>query len=242
MEWMAGVTIQLKPFVRQLWAAIYADGANKHQVYEQQVHVALTWITALLQNRSRLMATRWLRPPSIQAAIVCDASPTGGGAAIYFLPANLSITLETLAKITPMAWAARRWTAQDELAAGGWIGDPGSQARWEAYAAISTFMLWKKPLFAAKGPITVVGDALGVLFGTTALHSKDVQINRLFMELALILAPTGRSVEAIHVWSEDNALADELSRLPHEFAKPPRELEGIQRTAWPDNLPWQIAL
>ena len=70
MEWMAGVTIQLKPFVRQLWAAIYADGANKHQVYEQQVHVALTWITALLQNRSRLMATRLLRPPSTQAAIV----------------------------------------------------------------------------------------------------------------------------------------------------------------------------
>ena len=134
----------------------------------------------------------------------------------------------------------QRWAAQDELAAGGWIGDPGSQARWEAYAAISTFMLWNKPLFAAKGPITVVGDAIGVLFGTTALHSKDIQINRLFMELALILAPTGRAIEAIHVWSEDNALADQLSRLPHESAKPPRELEGIRRTVWPDNLPWQI--
>ena len=139
-----------------------------------------------------------------------------------------------------MAWAARRWTAQDELAAGGWIGDPGSQARWEAYAAISAFMLWNKPLFAAKGPITVVGDTLGVLFGATALHSKDVQINKLFMELALILAPTGRSIEAIHVWSEHNALADQLSRLPDETAEPPGELRGVMRTAWLDDLPWQI--
>ena len=111
MEWMAGVTIQLKPFVRQLWAAIYAKGANRHQIYEQQVHFALTWITALLADKSRLMATRYLQPPSTQAVIVCDTSPTGGGAAVYFMPANIELSLKTLAATTPLAWAARRWTA-----------------------------------------------------------------------------------------------------------------------------------
>ena len=236
---MAGVTIQLKPFVRQLWAAIYSKGADDHHVYEQQVHVALTWIYTLFKDRSKMLATRFLHPPSTQVALVCDASPTGGGAAIYFLNADIKINLETLAKERPMAWMARSWTEADEYYADTVIGNPGSQARWEAYAAICAFKIWARPIFEARGDMTIVGDALGVLFGTTALHSKDTHINKLFMELALVLAPTGRTVDAIHVWSEDNALADRLSRLTADDELP-REVKGVRRTAWPEHLKWQI--
>ena len=171
--------------------------------------------------------------------MVCDASPTGCGAAIYFLNAAISIDLQSLAAATPWAWMARRWTTYDENVAQGWIGDPGSQARWEAYAAISAVMLWSKAIFAARGTLTIVGDALGVLFGTSALHSKDVHINRLLMELALVLAPTGRTLEAIHVWSEDNGLADQLSRMkPNDQI--PAELRDVSRTTWLETILWRI--
>ena len=61
------------------------------------------------------------------------------------------------------------------------------------------------------------------------------------MELALVLAPTGRALEAIHVWSEDNELADRLSRLTdHTVANIPPELCEVTRTVWPDALQWRI--
>ena len=141
---MADVTIQLKPFVRQLWAAIYSKGADRHRVYEQQVHVTLTWIYTLFKDRSKMMATRFLQPPSTQAAIVCDTSPTGGGAAVYFMSADIGVKLKTLAEQKPMVRAAKRWTTTDEYYADALIGVPGSQARWEAYAAISALIILVK--------------------------------------------------------------------------------------------------
>ena len=86
----------------------------------------------------------------------------------------------------------------------------------------------------------MIGDALGVLFGTATLASKDTHINRLMMDLALILAPRGQAIEAVHVWSEDNALADALTRMQVD-AEPPAQLRGIKRSGWPDDLPWKIA-
>ena len=241
LEWMAVVTVQLKPFVRQIWAAIYAKGPDEHTVYEQQVHVALVWVAALVEDRTHMHAIRHFNPPALQAVVVCDASPFGGGAALYFLNPAMQINLDTLAAATPWVWAARRWVRHDEDVAQGWIGEPGSQARWEAYAAVAVIRLWSKVIFAASGGLTVVGDALGVLFGASALHSKDSHINKLFMELALILAPTGRCVEAIHVWSEDNELADKLSRLTGESEDEiPTSLLQVSRTVWSATTDWKI--
>ena len=106
VEWMAGVTIQLKPFVWQLWAAMFSKGADHHRVYEQQVHGVLTWIHTLFKDRSKMMATRFLQPPSTQTVIVCDASPTGGGAVVYFIEASMEVDLKMLASQAPMAWMA----------------------------------------------------------------------------------------------------------------------------------------
>ena len=61
------------------------------------------------------------------------------------------------------------------------------------------------------------------------------------MELVLILAPTGRCVEAIHVWSEDNELADKLSRLTGESEDEiPTSLLQVSRTVWNTTTDWKI--
>ena len=57
---------------------------------------------------------------------------------------------------------------------------------------------------------------------------KDVVVNALYMEMALLFAPHGAELSAIHVWSENNVLADTISRLdegavlPALLAKVPR--------------------
>jgi hypothetical protein len=50
--------------------------------------------------------------------------------------------------------------------------------------------------------------------------SADPFINLLCMELALLFAPHGSELEAVHLWSENNHIADALSRL-HEGAALP---------------------
>ena len=72
-----------------------------------------------------------------------------------------------------------------------------------------------------------------MLSGAAKFRSKDPLINKVFMELALLVAPRGATLEAMHVWSEENRLADFLSRiaddsatLPEILAKVPRNLCG----------------
>jgi len=77
--------------------------------------------------------------------------------------------------------------------------------------------------------LVAVGDALGMLHGAAKFKSKDPGINLLFMELALIFAPSGASIETLHIWSEENSLADALSRLD-EGAALPLMLTKVPRT------------
>ena len=76
---------------------------------------------------------------------------------------------------------ATQWNNEDERRTQAWIADPGGQARWEAYAAVAAIRRWAKPELEARGGLTVVGDALGVLFGASVLRSKDPQGHRLIM-------------------------------------------------------------
>ena len=84
-----------------------------------------------------------------------------------------------------------------------------------------------------------MGDALGVLFGASALRSKGTHINKIMMELALLLAPSGNALDALHIWSMDNAMADMLSRMESD-AGVPAEMQQVSRTAWPETWWWQI--
>jgi len=79
---------------------------------------------------------------------------------------------------------------------------------------------WAPIVFKSRGTLRLIGDALGILQGAVKFKAKDAAINALFMELALLFAPVGAEISAMHVWSEDNKLADTLSRLD-EGAKLP---------------------
>jgi hypothetical protein len=66
-----------------------------------------------------------------------------------------------------------------------------------------------------------VGDTLGVLQGAVKFKAKNSIINPIVMELALLFAPVGAELSAVHIWSEDNVLADALSRLDEGAVLPP---------------------
>ena len=62
------------------------------------------------------------------------------------------------------------------------------------------------------GKIVVVGDALGVLAAAIKQAARSGPVNEIVKEMALALAPLGAAVEAVHIHSERNKLADALSR------------------------------
>ena len=90
-------------------------------------------------------------------------------------------------------------------------------------------------IFGSRGTLRVVGDALGVLQGAVKIKAKDGIINAIFMELALLFAPVGAELSAVHIWSEDNVLADvhspldEGAVLPPHLTKVPRGLPRRDR-------------
>ena len=59
----------------------------------------------------------------------------------------------------PLFFWAHRWTKLHEVILGAKIGDPGSQAIWEAFAMFISIQLWVSE--ERPGPIVVVGDAEG---------------------------------------------------------------------------------
>ena len=59
-------------------------------------------------------------------------------------------------------------------------------------------------------------------------------INRIVREIALHLALNFTSLEALHVWSEDNVWADQLSR-----GECPPELRSVPQVVDPPNL-WRF--
>ena len=80
------------------------------------------------------------------------------------------------------------------------------------------------------GPAVGDGDALGMLSGAAKFRSKDPVINEVFMELALLIAPRGDTLEAMHIWSEENLLADVLSRIADDSCTLPAILAKVPRT------------
>ena len=59
----------------------------------------------------------------------------------------------------------------------------------------------------------LVGDALGVWFGMVKFCARVGKINEIDKEVAMHLAPLGRELMVVHIWSEANTLADALSRV-----------------------------
>ena len=88
---------------------------------------------------------------------------------------------------------------------------------------------WKKVLVEAQGRLAIRGDALGVLQDVVKMRARDPILNDITSEIALILAPQGGDLRAAHVWSEQNEICDQLSRLPPGAPDRVRGLEGAKR-------------
>jgi len=229
VEWIAGLLPQLRPFTQVMWAALASPGSPT-RVWAKQVASALTWLLAFFQQESGLI-TRIIRAdkPRTTPVVAFDASPFGMGAILWVVPAGTELTIRQLEVITPFAYMYRTWEASHEHLVQARIGDPAGQARWEALAMLLAFRTWDKVIATSFGQPVAMGDALGMLFGAARFRSKDPTINRVFMEMALLMAPRGSTLDAIHIWSEENYLADLLSRrssndeaLPLLLAKVPR--------------------
>jgi hypothetical protein len=209
-------------------------------VYARQVALALTWLEAFFGLSSGLI-TRVVRADvaTTVPVIAFDASPAGMGALLWVLPATTALTMATLDSLPPMAFMHHAWTPYHEHLVQASIGDPGSQARWEALALLVAFRTWNPVVSASSGLPVVVGDALGMLYGAARFRSKDTQVNKIFMELALLAAPRGTTIEAMHVWSAENCLADTLSRIESEKLSLPALLARVPRTMAKDGA-WLI--
>ena len=134
---------------------------------------------------------------------------------------------------------ATQWQHEDELKTHASIGEARGQARWEAYAAVAALITWKDLAFTSLGGIALIGDALGVLFGSAMLKNKDRIINNIMQDLALVVAPPGQHIDCIHVWSEQNELTDYLSSMT-DNSDLPHAVRDAPRTEWADSVAWRL--
>ena len=143
-----------------------------------------------------------------------DGSPWGGGGALWHRQVGPQVVVDSV----PDQWLAVTWTAEDEELLGCRIGDPAGQATWEAFALLLCLREWAVGTW--RGPLTIIGDAEGVMAGLITLGARSPPVNAIAREAVLLLAPWGRHLRGVHVWSEDNSLADALSRLAQGAAVP----------------------
>ena len=67
----------------------------------------------------------------------------------------------------------RRVVVVEDTSTTGGIGEAGSQARWEAYMFLLSEVTSQKVAFASRGPLTAIGDVLGVLHGAVKFKARD---------------------------------------------------------------------
>ena len=66
---------------------------------------------------------------------------------------------------------------------------------------------------ASKDRLVLWGDAWGVLQAMAKGRAFDEMINNVCAEMQLMLAPLGLELQVKHLWSEENAHGDALSRV-----------------------------
>ena len=224
-SWIGGMAPQVKPFIRQIWGAVSArtkSGSQCKLVYRKQIDSALHWLQLFaLGNRGGLSKTFLLEERFKDGVVMqCDASVWGGGAACW------NTASEFYANLPPRSYFSIQWTSFHESLLQATIGDPAHQATFEAYVFLLAVTSWVTP--QTIGRVILIGDALGVMHGIVQLSSKAFIVNEIAKELALHLAPLCISLSGIHIWGEENALADALSRLfsgkelPHEVSSATR--------------------
>ena len=142
--------------------------------------------------------------------ITFDASLSGGGA-----------TLQETWNDEITDYIIAEWTEQDHQNLHAARGDPKHQAEWETYALLMAIRTWCKRLAQFQGKLWIVGDAKGILQDVIARRARNPQINLLVAEIQLELADSPHDITAVHIWSQQNRICDELSRMCEGRQEPP---------------------
>ena len=231
LSWAGGIAPQLKPFTRMLYAALKVQSPTG-QVYPtvsaKQVRAPLHWLKAFASGFSGGIERKFVAHERHRVAlhVVTDASPWGGGA--YSLNPDAG-ELQQFFSV--------QWSPADETLLDAKIGDAGSQALWEAYIILLALQTWLSP--ESQGAVKLQGDASGILQAFVRRSAASPKVNAVVRELALELALNHRCLEGLHLYSEENKIADALSRLfePGAEAILPKELHQaiqvqVQRRPW----------
>ena len=149
--------------------------------------------------------------------ITLDGSLTGGGAT---LQAGMTRFSDAHLQKFVSYWSGE-WFNEELRQVQVERGDPAGQARLEALTLLHSVRTWKDILRETAGSVAVMGDALGVLHDACKFRAKDAVCNSIMAELALILAPMGYDLGAVHLWTQRNSTCDDLSRVAEGKAIPP---------------------
>ena len=215
-SWVASVVPAARVFSTMVWAAAAskpAAGETEDHISPARVRFPLRWLIELCTRRAAHMPRLFpIQPPSGTIAVGFDASTTGGGAWLAFNGGP------------PSRYIVLKWRRSDEKVLKATTGDCGSQALWESYSLLIALKTWTHLLTANRAELHLFGDAEGVLRAVLAKRARNAAINLVIAEIGLTLAPTNFDLQAAHLWSEENALADALSRraegveIPAELA------------------------
>ena len=133
--------------------------------------------------------------PLYHTVVTFDGSLTGGGAVLQFgVP-----TIQDIAKHQIVTYLSVQWTDADLNAVRVTRGDPAGQARLEALSLLTALNSWATLIADSQGRLLIRGDALGNLFDVLRFRARDPVLNDLACEMALLTAPWGVDLRAIHV-------------------------------------------
>ena len=225
-SWMAGLMPQLNAFTRMVWAAIHVT--TEWTVPLKQVLRPLQWFAALAEMSFGPLERNCRRRAGHSVLLTFDGSLSGGGATL-----QAGIRSFSGAHLQPMVsfWASA-WTDDELSLLQVKRGDPAGQARLEAFTLLHSVSTWRRILATASGTLAIMGDALGVLHDAQKFRAKDSVLNSIMAELALLIAPMGHDLRAIHLWTQRNKTCDALSRLT-EGATVPDILSTVKRVRRP---------
>ena len=157
MTWVANICPQCNAFCRMLWGALTAD--SKSWTFPKQIRLPLLWLSKFVADQTEPLQRNFRPPSPLHLCLTFDGSPTGGGATLQVaLP---SMSCRTSHPIS-FYWQTQ-WTSHDEHLLSARIGDPGSQARWEAYTLLLACIRWMPAVAQSNSTVHFVGDASGVL-------------------------------------------------------------------------------
>lgn len=256
-SWVAGMIPQLRPFVAQVCGAV-ADASRTQKskpstrkrperlMFARRCASALQWLHRFWEGVEGTL-TRTFRADQATAGVqlVTDASPWGGGAVIWSGGPGPVGAAETKLTGQPLKFFKAKWTEDDAALVRARIGDPADQTTWELFTILPAVWLWREELLKDSLTCVLRTDNVAALVAAVELKAKADVLRMITQELALLLAPSGHSVErGVHLRGEHNDVCDYLSRLfaPGVPAPAPTALRNVMEVCVPRRreIPWRI--